>query len=58
MDALLRPHHGLRGALRLAGQKIVKLNFGRNDPLLELLRHTLKDARAMAKAAQEPPKQN
>jgi hypothetical protein len=59
MDALLRSHHELRGALRLAGRKIVTLNFGRrNDPVLELLRRTLRDARAVAKAAQEQPKQN
>jgi hypothetical protein len=35
MDALLRFHHELRATVRLAGQKIVKLNFGRrNDPVL------------------------
>jgi hypothetical protein len=38
MDALLRSHHELRAAVRLAGQKIVKLNFGRRtDPVFRIL---------------------
>lgn len=42
MDALLRSHHELRAAVRLAGQKIVKLNFGRRtDPVLEFLRRAI-----------------
>ena len=36
VDALLRSNHELRAAVRLAGQKIVKLNFGRrDDPVLD-----------------------
>ena len=59
MDALLRSHHELRAAIRLAGQKIVQLNFGRrNDPVLELLRRTLRDARIVARAAQQQARQN
>jgi hypothetical protein len=59
VDALLRSHHELRAAVRLAGQKIAKLNFGRrNDPVLEFLRRTLREARAVARAAQEQSRQN
>jgi hypothetical protein len=59
MDALLRSHHELRAAVRLAGQKIVKLNFGRRtDPVLEFLRRVLREARIVAKAAQEQPDHN
>ncbi|HTR35805.1 MAG TPA: hypothetical protein VMH80_07900 [Bryobacteraceae bacterium] len=59
MDALLRSHHELRAAVRLVGQKIVKLNFGRrDDPALDFLRRTLREVRIIAKAAQEQPKQN
>jgi hypothetical protein len=48
---LLRSHHELRAALRLAGRKIGKLNFGRRDtPLLKLLRRVLREARAVAAA--------
>jgi len=59
MDALLRSHHELRAAVRLAGQKIVKLNFERrNDPVLDFLRNTLREARIAAKAAQELPRRD
>ena len=54
MDALLRSHHELRTAVRLAGQKIAKLNFGRrDDPMLVFLRRTLREARILAKAARQ-----
>jgi hypothetical protein len=47
---LLRSHHELRAALRLAGMQIRKLNFRRqDDPLLQILRRTLRDARPVAR---------
>lgn len=59
MDSLLRSHHELRAAVRLAGQKIVKLNFGRRtDPVLDFLRQTLREARTVAKAAREQDVKN
>ena len=46
---LLRSHHELRAALRLAGKEIRKLNFGRSDtPMLRLLRKVLGEARLAA----------
>jgi hypothetical protein len=48
---LLRSHHELRAALRVAGKEIRKLNFGKKDsPVLGLLRRVLKEAREAAKA--------
>ena len=48
---LQRFHDELRGALRLAGAEIRKLNFGRADtPLLKLLRRVLRESRVVAKA--------
>jgi len=45
-----RSHAELRAALRLAGKRIVALNFGkRNDPLLAILRRVLRDARTVAR---------
>jgi hypothetical protein len=47
---LLRSHEDLRGALRVAGKEIYKLNFGRRDtPVLKLLRRVLREARAVAR---------
>jgi hypothetical protein len=41
----------MRAALRVAGKKICKLNFGRADtPVLKLLRRVLREARAVAAA--------
>ena len=55
----MRSHHELRAAVRLAGQKIARLNFGRrDDPVLEFLRRTLREARIVAKAHQKQPSQN
>ena len=54
---LLRSHHKLRAALRLAGMQIRKLNFGRqDDPLLQNLRRTLRDARPVARHFSEAHK--
>ena len=56
MTNLERPHAELRAALILAGRRIRKLNFGRrDDPVLTILRRTLRDARD---AAGEPPNRN
>jgi hypothetical protein len=56
IDAPLRSHHELPAAVRLAGQKIAKLSFGRRtDPVLEFLRRTLREARIVAKAAKGSP---
>jgi hypothetical protein len=47
MNARLRSHHELRDAVRLAGEKIIKLNFGRRaDRVLDFL---LREARTVAK---------
>ena len=52
---LLLSHHELRGALRVAGQEIRKLNFGRKDsPVLQLLRRVLREARGVAAAEDRP----
>jgi len=52
---LLRSHDELRATLVVAGKEIRKLNFGRLDtPVLKLLRRVLREARAVAKAEQEP----
>ena len=54
---LLRSHHELRAALCLAGMQIRKLNFGRrDDPLLQILRRTLRDARPVARHFSEAQK--
>jgi hypothetical protein len=48
---LLRSHDELRAALVVAGKEIRRLNFGRKDtPALALLRGTLREARAVARA--------
>lgn len=50
MTDLELSHAELRAALMLAGKQIVKLNFGRkDDPVLQILRRVLRDARAVAK---------
>jgi hypothetical protein len=49
------PHHELRAALRLAGMQIRKLNL-RDDPLLQILRRTLRDARPVARHFSEAQK--
>jgi hypothetical protein len=52
MTDLERSHDELRAALILAGKHIRKLSFGRkDDPVLQLLRRVLRDARAVRKAA-------
>ncbi len=57
IEDLLRSHHVLRAALRLAGMQIRKLNFGRqDDPLLQNLRRTLRDARPVARHFSEAHK--
>jgi len=44
------PTTKLRAAVRLAGKKIVQLYFGRrNNTVLEFLRTTLREARAVAR---------
>jgi DNA-binding NarL/FixJ family response regulator len=49
-DGLRRSHQELREAVRLAGQQIVKLDRGHgSDAVLEFLRRTLEEARAVAK---------
>jgi hypothetical protein len=46
---LLWSHDELRAALRVAGNEIRKLNFGRSDsPVLKLLRRVLRESRAVA----------
>ena len=53
-DRLGRSHAELRAAVRLAGTRIVKLNFGRkDDPVLELQRRVLRDAREVVKQQKE-----
>jgi hypothetical protein len=50
LDALLRSHHELRGALILPGRHIHKLSFGRrSDQALPILRRVLKEPRAVAR---------
>jgi hypothetical protein len=40
-------HTELRATIRLAGRRIVQLNFGRcNDPLLGIMRRVLREANA------------
>ena len=50
LDDLLRFHHELRAAFRLAGKKIFTLNFGRRT----VLRRTLREARALGSATVVP----
>jgi hypothetical protein len=51
MTDLERSHDELRGALILAGRHIRKLSFGRkDDPVLQVLRRVLRDARAVRTA--------
>jgi len=55
IQELRRSHDQLRAALILAGRHIRKLSFGkRNDPVLTLLRRTLKEARSVAKQHTPP----
>jgi hypothetical protein len=50
MTDLERANAELRGALILAGKRIVKLNFGRReDPVLQILRRVLRESRQVAK---------
>jgi len=45
---LLASHDELRAVLIVAGRRIRHLNFGRrDDPVLKLLRKTLRDARSV-----------
>jgi len=58
VNDLLRSHHELRAAVRLASQKIVKLDFGRcAGPVLVFLRRTLREARTVAAHEQQNQKQ-
>ena len=51
---LLRSHDELRAVLRLTGIELKKRNFGHRDsPLLQLMRRTLREAQAIAKAERE-----
>jgi hypothetical protein len=51
---LLASHAELRAALIVAGKHIRKLTFGRkDDPVLALLRRTLRQAREVAKRAEK-----
>lgn len=48
MTDLERSHDELRAAVILAGKHIRKLSFGRrDDPVLEVLRRVLRDARGI-----------
>ena len=52
MTELERSHDELRAALIVAGKHIRKLSFGKkDDPVPQLLRRVLRDARAIRKAA-------
>lgn len=51
MTELERSHDELRAALIVAGKHIRKLSFGRkDDPVLQVLRWVLRDARSVRKA--------
>jgi hypothetical protein len=48
---LERSHAQLRGALIFAARRLIKLNFGKkNDPVVEVLRRVLREARVAAGA--------
>jgi hypothetical protein len=50
---LIRSHAELRAAVILAGKEIRKLNFGnKGNPVLAILRRTLRESRAVAKRFQ------
>ncbi|MDQ2840626.1 MAG: hypothetical protein M3Y72_06225 [Acidobacteriota bacterium] len=54
---LAQSHDELRAIVRMAGVELTKRSIGRRDsPLLQLMRRTLREARAIAKAERERAK--
>lgn len=51
MDDLLRSHHELRAAVRIAGKRMRQLQFGRrnDDPVSVMLRRVLREARVVSR---------